>query len=357
MVNKSTKLDFRDQAFYIGIDVHKRQWKVTILNNGMELKTFSMNPSSEELSFYLNRNYPGGKYYSGYEAGFCGYRIHRKLEELGLKNIVVNPADIPVNFRESIRKTDTVDSRRLAKALAGGLVHGNYIPSLEQEGFRSLCRLRKQLVRDQARVKNRIKSLLDFSGKKIVANNEITHWSGLFINYLSKIDLGNKHSNETLKRLIEQLLSLRTQLADLVSRLRIIVKEDPQIYSVIKNLMSIPGIGFSCSIALYSELMDIKRFSRLDKLCSYIGLVPDIRSSGETEHTLGISKLQMAFLRAMLVECSWIAVRKDPALTAKFNILSRRMKKQEAIIRITKKLLSRIMYVWKNNQPYVYSVA
>ena len=69
-----------------------------------------------------------------------------------------------------------------------------------------------------------------------------------------------------------------------------------------KNLMTIPRVGFSCAIVLYSELMDINRFSSADKLCSFVGLVPDLRISRESEYTLGISKLQLQFLRAMLID-------------------------------------------------------
>jgi hypothetical protein len=39
-----------------------------------------------------------------------------------------------------------------------------------------------------------------------------------------------------------------------------------------------------------------------------------------------------------------------------FGKLTKRMKKQEAIIRIAKKLLSRIMYVWKQEKEYVLAV-
>jgi len=62
--------DFRNQDFHIGIDVHKKNWVVTIRNNQMELRTFSMNPSPEELHRHMEHNYPGGRYISAYEAGF-----------------------------------------------------------------------------------------------------------------------------------------------------------------------------------------------------------------------------------------------------------------------------------------------
>ncbi|MDD5094903.1 MAG: hypothetical protein PHV74_11080 [Dehalococcoidia bacterium] len=35
------------------MDVHKKHWMVSIRNNGLVLKTFSMNPSPEMLKDYL----------------------------------------------------------------------------------------------------------------------------------------------------------------------------------------------------------------------------------------------------------------------------------------------------------------
>ena len=66
--------------------------------------------------------------------------------------------------------------------------------------------------------------------------------------------------------------------------------------------------------------------------------------------------LEPNYLRSILIECSWVAVRKDPALTMCYNELTKRMKGQEAIIRIARKLLNRIRYVIKNNQPYEIAI-
>jgi hypothetical protein len=57
-----TILNFINQHFFVGIDVHLKQWKVTIRSAGVELKTFSMNPSTLELIAYLKKNYPDGIY-------------------------------------------------------------------------------------------------------------------------------------------------------------------------------------------------------------------------------------------------------------------------------------------------------
>ncbi len=56
MEEKNKALDFKNQEFHIGIDNHKNSWKVTIISQ-IELKTYSANPSPEELSQYLRKNY------------------------------------------------------------------------------------------------------------------------------------------------------------------------------------------------------------------------------------------------------------------------------------------------------------
>ena len=37
-------IDYTNQDFFLGIDVHQKNWQVTVRTNNMELKTFSMNP-------------------------------------------------------------------------------------------------------------------------------------------------------------------------------------------------------------------------------------------------------------------------------------------------------------------------
>ena len=83
MQTQSNKINFNGQSIYVGIDVHLKSWKVTIMTEKLNHKTFSQNPNPELLCQYLTRNFPGGQYYSAYEAGFCGYWIHNKLTSLG----------------------------------------------------------------------------------------------------------------------------------------------------------------------------------------------------------------------------------------------------------------------------------
>ena len=143
---KDTRIDFRGQHFYIGLDVHKKSWAVNIRNNGLRLKAFSMEPSPEALKKFLQGNYPEGMWHVVYEVGFCGFWICRRLRELGIDCMVVNPADIPTGHKEKDRKTDPVDANKLARELDKGELKCIYIPDEADQHLRSLCRLYQRFV-------------------------------------------------------------------------------------------------------------------------------------------------------------------------------------------------------------------
>ncbi|MCL5031132.1 MAG: IS110 family transposase [Bacteroidetes bacterium] len=355
MDSENKILDFKNQQFYVGIDVHKKNWSVTIRSGGITLKTYSSNASPKELSKYMHEKYPGGSYNSVYESGFSGYWAHRELEELGFKNIVVSPNEVPTNGKEKIFKTDSIDSRKLARELENGSIKGIYIPSPIHQELRSLVRLRYQIMKSNVRLKNQIKGYLNFYGHKIPENYETKHWSGVFIKHLRSLSFKYCMGKEQLEIYLSDLTEKRKLLSRTIKKIKAYCQE----YGFLEDIqliMKVPGIGFITAVTLYSELIDISRFSKLEKLASYVGLSPAVISSGEKENTLGLKMQHNKYLRSLLVEAAWIAVRKDPALTASFNEYLKRMSKQEAIVRIAKKLLNRIRTVWKEKTEYVCSV-
>ena len=113
-----------------------------------------------------------------------------------------------------------------------------------------------------------------------------------------------------------------------------------------------PGIGLILARTIITELKDIQQFGDLDSFCSYVGLVPRTNSSGDNDKVGEITPRSNRQLRSMLVESSWIAIRQDPALMMRYSELCQRMDPNKAIIKIAKKLLSRIKYVLKNKEPY-----
>jgi len=169
-----TILNFINQHFFVGIDVHLKQWKFTIRSAGIELKTFSMNPSPQELFQYLRKHYPSGTYHLVYEAGFCGFWALRIFREHNIDCIIVNPADVPTTNKEKVNKSDPIDSRKLARELENKSLRGIYIPDTFHEELRALMRLRYRIIQSQTRIKNRIKGLLYAQGILIPLQLEVS---------------------------------------------------------------------------------------------------------------------------------------------------------------------------------------
>ena len=150
-MEQSNGISFKGQNIYVGIDVHLKRWSVTILSETSVLKRMSQGADPDALHRYLTSHYPEAEYYSVYEAGFCGFWIHDRLTELGVHNIVVNPADVPTMSSEKLRKTDAVDSRKLAVSLRAKQLRGIYTPDSEALEIRSLIRLKNSITKDMTR--------------------------------------------------------------------------------------------------------------------------------------------------------------------------------------------------------------
>jgi len=73
--------------------------------------------------------------------------------------------------------------------------------------------------------------------------------------------------------LIQELLSLRKTIATMTLSIRHLAQEDP--YRCPYDLLrTIGGIGPLAAMTLLTEIIDIARFKNLDRLCSFVGLIP-----------------------------------------------------------------------------------
>ncbi len=104
MHSQRNKLDFTNQNMYVGFDIHKKSWRVSILLDNLFPKTFGQDPKPKLLHQHLQNNFPGSNYHTAYKAGVCGFWIPYALTSYGVNSMVVNAADIPTTFKEIIKK-------------------------------------------------------------------------------------------------------------------------------------------------------------------------------------------------------------------------------------------------------------
>lgn len=269
--------------------------------------------------------------------------------------MVTHPADVPTKDKERRNRNDTVDARKLARNLRNGELVPLYVPTRSALEDRSLIRTRVAMVKKQTRCKNQIKASLSFYGYTIPDELVKSHWSRRFIGWLESLSFERDSGKQSLQTFLEELKHLRGSIAHLTKQIRNLARQEPY-RTQVELLDSIPGISTLSAMTLLTEIVDINRFKNLDHLASYVGLIPGEDSSGEQERNTGISHRRNAHLRGILIECSWVAARKDPALLMAFGKLSKRMVKNRAIVRIARKLLNRIRYVLKHQEPYETSV-
>jgi len=351
MTKVTKKISFRGQKIYVGIDVHKEKWTVCPLTEEVNFRAFSMASNAELLISYLHSHFPGGEYICAYEAGFSGYGLYESLWEAKITCLVIHAADIPTSHKESEFKTDPRDALKIAKALRSGDLSCIHIPDKQLQEDRSLIRYRQQLRKDIVRQKCRIKSFLAFYSIEIPESYTKTKWSRKMVGWLYNLELSTEEGTKALRLRMGMLVYIMGMCKNADAHLRVLSRSDRYL-SKVELLKTVPGFGRLRSIEFLVSLGAIDRFSNLDKLSSYVGLVPSSDNSGNRVRQNQLTNRGHKQLRTMLIEAAWIGIRTDPSLALKYGTLKKRMLAQKAIVCIARKLLSRVRYVLVNEVAY-----
>ena len=337
------------KQLFIGLDVHKTSWSVTLQEGQAVLKRFSMEADADALVHFVQKHYPSYRVECCYESCCLGYRIYRRLSKAGWNVLVINPGDIPRINKQNSSKTDAIDSRYLCRQLAAGHLRGIYVPDEKQEQFRSLFRRRVDLVKNLRRIKCHIKAMLLYYGLAIPDCYDNINWSKAFLEWLSKIKWSYAPAGETLKSRLSEYAFLHKEYLHICTELRSYASNNyKKDYCLLR---SVPGVGPFIAIGTLAEVGDLRRFRTLDHLSSYIGLVPSLHSSGTKSYTKGITVRSKHLLRSYLIDGAWIAAKKDPELMQYYQE-RKGSDHKKLIIKPASKTLSRMYSVIKRGEPF-----
>ena len=87
------------------------------------------------------------------------------------------------------------------------------------------------------------------------------HWSGSFIKYLQSLDFAYEPGKERLKIYLDELLTIRGLLTKIINLLREYYRKF-NINDTILLLCSVPGVGFTTAVSIYTEVIDMKRMRK-----------------------------------------------------------------------------------------------
>ena len=353
MAKKTNIMQTKDNPvakLYIGLDIHKRSWKIHTATDLFDGKTISCPPSAEALKTYVDKHYPGHDVAIAYEAGCFGYAAHRAFEGYGWRSLVVNPADISKTGKSQYQKTDAIDARLICRELKDDRLRSIEIPSVEREQLRCLFRRRIALVKDFRAIKSQIKMQLLYLGIDIPDKfDKQAKWPKAFVSWIAAQSCQYDTATATLQSELAQYQFIDQQIKEVGKQLRAYCrkhyKED---YFLLR---SVPGIGKLVACGILSEIGDLRRFKNFKQLASYVGLCPGVHQSGDNYRSTGLSIRGNRIMRSYFVEASWIAIRHDPVMQAYWRTHTGKDPKK-ILIKVARKLLSRTYAVIKAQTPY-----
>lgn len=333
---------------FIGIDIHKRSWKVHFRTDLFNGKHMTMPPDPVQLKKYVKKNFSGHKVICSYEAGCCGYSAHRAFVSYGWDSLVVNPADIPKPQKQLRQKTDKIDAANISKQLKAEQLRGIHVPDKQREELRSLFRRRNDLVKDLRRLKSRIKSMLLYYGKEIPEKFDNNIWSKAMLAWVGKQKWEFITAQESMKSMLSNYSFTESELRRVAVILRAYCRKHYKDDYYL--LRSVPGVGPIVAAGILSELGDIRRFNSR-QFAGYIGLVPGIYQSGESSRSTGMTFRAHRLMRSYMIEASWQAIRFDPVMQAYYRKHQGKEVKK-IIVKVAHKLANRILAVVKSGVEY-----
>jgi len=180
-------------------------------------------------------------------------------------------------------------------------------------------------------------------------------WTQIYLGNLGRIRFKNRWMQQSFNRLLELYHFLDKQIVKQTKLLREL--SETELYRErVQILLTIPGIGMLGAMELLLELQDVSRFRRADQLAAYVGLTPSQYSSADKIRMGRITCIGKNSLRAMLVQASWILIRKDGVMREKYERLKARSGAKRAIVAIARTLLIRMRRLLLDESPYVVGI-
>ena len=182
------------------------------------------------------------------------------------------------------------------------------------------------------------------------------NWSHGFRNWLRELDFEHITGKKSMQIRVEQYEQIDKAIREVSNELRLYArkhyKEDYEL------LRSVPGVGGLVASGILSELGDLRRFKNFKQLSAIVGMMPKMSQSGEGGvKSSGMTPRGNRLIRTYLIEAAWQAVRVDQALQDYYRVhLSQGKKSQDIIIKVARKLLSRIHAVIRTKTPYQIGV-
>lgn len=292
----------KNHSIFIGMDVHKNSIDIAEQGRDGQVRHHGkINGTLNAPDKIVRKLVSAGQQpHFVYEAGPCGYEIHRHLTAQGLDCTVVAPSRIPKPVGGQI-KNDRRDALMLARLHRAGELTAVYVPRAEDEAMRDLTRAREDAKNDEKRSKQRLLSFLLRSGNRYTGGSP---WSVVHMRWLSDIKMPHRSQQVVLQEYIDTVNQCGRRVQRLTEQIHQLLPEW-QLFRIVQALQSMRGVSTIVAATTVAEVGDLKRFHTPAELMSYLGLVPSEHSSGQKTKRGSITKAGNGHVRRVLTEAAW----------------------------------------------------
>ena len=332
------------------MDVDKKSIHLAVLDKEkvVKKKTFPNDPHN--IWNYLKTTYCLQRGIYVYEAGPTGYGLYDFLKEKGEDCAVAVPSMIPKAPGQRV-KTNKLDAYNLGVQLRTGDLRLVQVPEKKYRDLRHLTRLRLKYSRGIVKSKNQLRGLYLFEGIPFPDG----HWSRRLISELCEIKY-RPVVDFSVGQYLKNLYFFRTQELKTLAEIRRFCRADEEINRCILCMMSIPGFGWIVSTYLLGCLGGYKHLQSATKTAGFFGLGPRENSTGERVRKGTITAVGDPNGRKMIIQASWIAIKKDTELKTVYINTCRvnppAIGKQKGIVAVARKLIRRCHAVLRDQRPF-----
>jgi transposase len=290
---------------FIGMDVHKDTIAVAVTATGEVGKatpygTFPNTAVALEKLVKRLRQAGSGPLKFCYEAGPCGYGIHRTLTKLGEDCMVVAPSMIPRKSGDR-QKNDKRDAASLAVLHRGGLLTAVWVPDAAHEAMRDLIRARLAAVRAVRTGRQQLSAFL-LRHERVYPGNR-TPWTKTHRGWLADQTFAQPAQQIVLEECIEAV-RVGEQRRDRVDGYLRAQIPTWSLFPLVQNLCALRGLDMIASAGLAAAIGDPSRFASAPDFMAYLGLVPSEHTSGPKRRIGAITKTGDVHARTLLIEAA-----------------------------------------------------
>lgn len=329
---------------YCGIDLASKASAICVIDNsGDVVAEFEVATDADGFRSGLSR-WPGLKCVM--EASPLSEWVANELELTGHEAVIIDARKAKAVIQTK-KKTDRLDAHNLARMARTGWYTAVHRKSESARMLRSQLQARRGLVETANAMNARIRGLLRSHGIKLGVVAE-----SAFVDRVREVA---KARHRALWSLLRPLCKLWREATKEAEALRKRIRAQSRQDALIRQLMTVPGVGPIVATAFVATIDDPRRFSRGDQVAAYLGLVPSVHQSGETEYRGSITKEGDGLLRWLLVEAAHVLLtrtRQSCELKRWGLRLSKKKGHGKARVAVARKLAVLLHRLWLTGESF-----